>query len=67
MDMMSSMVLVSDLTEVETEEQKRIMSRLLNVDSSFRQLALINSSGEELRQDFPPGFISRCTSLQKKI
>lgn len=48
MDMMSSMVLVSDLTEVETEEQKRIMSRLLNVDSSFRQLALINSSGEEL-------------------
>lgn len=47
-DMMSSIVLVSDLTEEDVESQKRIMSRLLNVDSSFRQLALLNHQGNEV-------------------
>lgn len=47
-DIISSIVLVSDLTEEETENQKQIMSRLLNVDGSFRQLALLNNKGNEL-------------------
>ena len=46
--MMSSIVLVSDLTEEDVESQKRIMSRLLNVDSSFSQLALLNHQGNEV-------------------
>ena len=47
-DMMSSVVLVSDLTEEDIESQKQIMSRLLNVDNSFRQLALLNNQGDEV-------------------
>lgn len=47
-DMMSTVILVSDLTEVSEETQIQTMSRLFTVDSSFRQLALLNSQGNEL-------------------
>ncbi|MDQ2085583.1 methyl-accepting chemotaxis protein [Herbivorax sp. ANBcel31] len=47
-DMMSAITLVSDLTEEDEESQRQVMSRLLNVESSFRQLALLDNQGNEL-------------------
>ncbi|TYQ17795.1 UNVERIFIED_CONTAM: methyl-accepting chemotaxis sensory transducer with Cache sensor [Acetivibrio alkalicellulosi] len=56
-DMLKAVTVISDLTENDEEHQRTIMNRLLNIDNSFRQIALLNNNGTEVSR------VSRLSSL----
>lgn len=51
---------LSELTAINKEEQKLILSKLLGVEPAFRQVALLNAQGQELEK------VSRLSTLESR-